>query len=178
MTQVGNVLAGLEFCIFRLIEYFFISIFDCFLWIFLMIVCDTNIIVRAARSLTSASGFILQGMLRGTIPFAVSPPLIFEYEDVLKRAEVLAGHYSIEQIDVILDAVCSKATITQPWFGFRPFLDDPDDDMVIECALAAGATTIVTYDRHFNNPAVSAFGLNVSTATEYVHNLLQRNPRG
>ncbi|MFQ6043462.1 MAG: hypothetical protein ACE5PV_21620 [Candidatus Poribacteria bacterium] len=29
-------------------------------------------------------------------------------------------------------------------------VDDPDDDIIIACALAGNATHIVTYDSHFN----------------------------
>lgn len=82
-----------------------------------------------------------------------------------------------EQVDILVDALCSVAKAALPWFRFRPFLADPKDDLFVECALAAGADIIVTNDRHFNHPAVRAFGLRTATAAEIVNELdLQRKP--
>ena len=56
-----------------------------------------------------------------------------------------------EEIDVVLDAVFKSAKLVSPWFRFRLFLNDPKDDLYIECDLAAAARTIVTSDRHFDH---------------------------
>ncbi|WP_199266671.1 PIN domain-containing protein [Antarcticirhabdus aurantiaca] len=100
-----------------------------------MIVVDTNVILRGVRSNAGASGAILKAMLAGQLAFAATPSLILEYEDVLKRPSSLEG-LGIEagMIDTILDAIASMAYETHPWFRFRPFLDDPKDDLIIECA--------------------------------------------
>ncbi|MBO9097784.1 MULTISPECIES: putative toxin-antitoxin system toxin component, PIN family [unclassified Rhizobium] len=115
-----------------------------------MIVADANVILRGIRSRDGASGFVLREMLLGSIPFAMSPAVVLEYEDVLKRPGLAGLYTSAVEIDVILDALCAMATLIQPWFRFRPFLDDPKDDLIVECALAAGANLIVTDDRHFD----------------------------
>ncbi|PZM17129.1 PIN family protein [Rhizobium tubonense] len=135
-----------------------------------MIVADANVILRGIRSREGASGFILREMLLGSIPFALSPAVVLEYEDVLKRPGLLGTPptASTEQIDVILDALCAAANIVSPWYRYRPFLDDPKDDLLIECALAAGARLIVTDDRHFRHPAVARFGLVAISAQEFV----------
>lgn len=135
-----------------------------------MIVADANIILRGIRSRESASGYVLREMLLGGIAFALSSAVVLEYEDILKRRGLLGEPPSLStsEVDVILDALCAKAFLVSPWFRYRPFLDDPKDDLVIECALAAGAGTIVTYDRHFQHPAVSGFGVEAVTAQEFV----------
>ncbi|WP_331000924.1 MULTISPECIES: PIN domain-containing protein [Rhizobium] len=74
----------------------------------------------------------------------------------------------------MLDAVFSQAHLVSPWFRFRPFLDDPKDDIYIECALAAGATFIVSSDRHFQHPAVRVFGMSVMRAGDFVAELTRR----
>lgn len=134
-----------------------------------MIVADTNIILRGVRSNASASGFILKAMLSGKLAFAVTPAVMLEYEEVLKRPSSLTG-LPIEdwQVDTILDAVAVMAHETRPWFRFRPFLGDPKDDLFIECALAAGVRVIVTDDRHFRHPDVAAFGITIRTASDFV----------
>lgn len=138
-----------------------------------MIVADTNVILRGVRSPQGASGFVLRGMLSGTIGFAASPAVILEYESVLKRSGALGEPAIIADadIDVILDALCAQAVEVSPSFRFRPFLDDPKDDIFIECALTSGAKLIVTDDRHFRHPAVAAFGLRALSAREFVTEL-------
>ncbi len=48
----------------------------------------------------------------------------------------------------ILDYVCSVAVRQDVFFLWRPLLRDPNDDMVAEVAVAAGAQAIVTYNRN------------------------------
>jgi predicted nucleic acid-binding protein len=136
---------------------------------FRMIVADANVILRGIRSQTGASGFILREMLLGFVPFALSPAVVLEYEDVLKRPGLLGTPpvASVEQVDIILHGLCARAKIVSPWFRYRPFLDDPKDDLFIECALAAGARLIVTDDKHFRHPAVAGFGLVAISAQEF-----------
>ena len=75
---------------------------------------------------------------------------------------------AMNEIDQVLDAIRAKAVAALPWFRFRPFLNDPKDDLYIECALAAGTRTIVTNDKHFRHPAVPAFGLRALRAGDFV----------
>lgn len=139
-----------------------------------MIVADTNVILRGVRSPQGASGFVLRGMLSGAVEFAASPALILEYEAVLKRAGGPNDRLvSAAEVDAIIDALCLRAVETVPWFSFRPFLADPKDDMVIDCALTAGVEIIVTDDRHFRHPAVAAFGLRACSAKVFVERLLK-----
>lgn len=135
-----------------------------------MIVVDANVILAAFRSSRGASHQLLRLMLEGRIEFAVSPAVALEYEDVLKRPGLLGKHpwINAEDIDVILDAVFSRAYVTSPWFRFRPFLSDPKDDLYVECALAAGASVIVSRDKHFDHPGLRAFGLVAMNARDYL----------
>jgi putative PIN family toxin of toxin-antitoxin system len=135
-----------------------------------MIVIDANIILAAIRSIHGASHELLRQMVAGRVAFAISPAVVLEYEDVLKRPGILGGASWIgrDEIDVVLDTLVTKATLVSPFFRFRPFLGDPKDDLYIECALAAGADTIITNDRHFADPLVEAFGLSVRNVGSYV----------
>lgn len=135
-----------------------------------MIVADANVLLSALRSRNGASYVVLRGMLTGDFRFALSPAIVFEYEDVLKRPGILGNTPWIkpEQIGEILDALCARGKLVEPWFNFRPFLNDPKDDPYIDCALASGARLILSLDRHFRHPAVAAFGLRVLSAGEYL----------
>ncbi|MCJ2012008.1 putative toxin-antitoxin system toxin component, PIN family [Methylobacterium sp. J-076] len=135
-----------------------------------MNVVDANVILSGLRSRNGASHAVLTEMLRGTIPFAVSPAVMVEYEDLLKRPGILGPEPWLrpEQIDAVLDALCDRLTPSCPFFRYRPFLSDPKDDLYIECAMAAAATVIVTHDRHFQDPAVPAFGIEVLSPREFI----------
>jgi len=135
-----------------------------------MIVADAHVILRGIRSRHGASGYILAEMLKGNIAFALSTTIVLEYEDVLGRPGLLGTPpiATRTQVEVILDALCARATLVSPWFRFRPFLDDPKDDPYVECALAAGAEYILTDDKHFRHPAVRRFGLKVLSARDFV----------
>ncbi|UWU17140.1 PIN domain-containing protein (plasmid) [Rhizobium sullae] len=141
-----------------------------------MIVVDPNVMLSALRSSRAASHQLLREMLVGDVPFAVSPAVALEYEDVLKRPGILGDEpwLSGDEIDTVLDAIFSQARLVSPWFRFRPFLADPKDDIYIECALAAGATFIVSSDRHFQHPAVKAFGMSVMRAGDFVAEITRR----
>lgn len=135
-----------------------------------MIVADTNVIVRGIRSPQGASGYILKEMLRGDIPFAISPAVVLEYEDVLSRPGMLGEPpvASREEIEIIIDAICTMAFKVSSYFRFRPFLDDPKDDLFVECAFAAGARIILTDDRHFRYGALQAFGVRAISARQFI----------
>tara|TARA_R110002020_G_scaffold36134_23_gene108711 strand:+ start:4628 stop:5056 length:429 start_codon:yes stop_codon:yes gene_type:complete len=141
-----------------------------------MIVVDVNVLLSAIRSSRGASHQLLRAMLAGQVPFAVSPAIALEYEAVVKRPGILGGEPWItgDEIDVLLDAIFSRSHLVSPWFRFRPFLSDPKDDIYLECALAAGAASIISNDRHFHDPAVRAFGLSVMGAGEFVAETMRR----
>jgi putative PIN family toxin of toxin-antitoxin system len=141
------------------------------------VVVDTNVILRAFRSKNGASHAILRSVLLAEFECALSPAIVLEYEDVLKRPGMLgpAPAFTESEIDAVLNAICAVAIPVVPWFRFRPFLNDPKDDLYVECALAGGASIIVTDDRHFRHPAVPAFGLTAMTAEDFVS--YQRRPK-
>lgn len=134
-----------------------------------MIVVDVNVVLAALRSSRGASHQILRAMLEGKLQFALSPAIALEYEDVLKRPGILGNSSTLSSsdIDIVLDALLGLANIVSPYFHFHPFLDDPKDDIYIDCALAAGATVIVSSDRHFRHPTVEAFGLSAMRSAEF-----------
>jgi putative PIN family toxin of toxin-antitoxin system len=111
-----------------------------------MYVFDTNVLVAVFHSRLGASHALMLGVLEGEIAVAVSVALFLEYEDVLKRRALKSGFWAGEdEIDAVLDAFVAKARlISTVRFVLRPMLKDPGDEMVLECAMQAGADAIVT----------------------------------
>jgi putative PIN family toxin of toxin-antitoxin system len=106
-------------------------------------VIDTNIIISAMRSTQGASHAILLAIHRRQFTPVISVPLLMEYEEVAKRPGMVP-HLTPVQIDILLDQICARAVEQRIFFNWRPFLPDPDDDMLVELAIASQAPCIVT----------------------------------
>lgn len=108
-------------------------------------VIDTCVLVSALRSNLGASFAILQAVRRGNIRIALSVALAIEYESVVLRPGLVPA-LAAEEIQIVLDALCSLAHPQKIFYTWRPFLPDPGDDLVLELAVAAGCTFIVTHN--------------------------------
>ena len=115
------------------------------------VVLDTNVV---------ASGFLWGGIPRQLLQAArdnqlrlfTSTTLLLELSDILGRAKfahkLAAAQLSIDQLVeryVLLTTVVHPAVITPA------ILDDPDDDHVLACAIAAAAELIVSGDKHLHS---------------------------
>jgi predicted nucleic acid-binding protein len=103
----------------------------------------------------------------GKFEINVSVPLIFEYEEVAKRPVGKKTGLRPNDVDDILDYVCSVANRRKVYYLWRPFLKDPKDDMVLELAVSAGCDIIVTYNKD-DFEGVEQFGVRVMTAQEFL----------
>jgi putative PIN family toxin of toxin-antitoxin system len=122
------------------------------------IVIDTNVLVAALRSRRGASFKLVSALPSDKFAIAISVPLVFEYEDALKRLESDA---IIEQdIGDFVDFLCEIGHHQKIFFLWRPFLSDPYDDHVLEVAVAAGCDTIVTYNKR-DFRGIEYFGIRI-----------------
>ncbi len=110
------------------------------------VVFDTNILIAAARSRQGAS-FALMSMLPSKrFELALSVSLYTEWQAVLTRSENLPAGMTPEDALSFLRYLASIAHLQDVFYLWRPRLKDPDDDMVLECAVAAGCSYIVTHN--------------------------------
>ena len=96
----------------------------------------------------------------------ISTALCLEYSDVLHRPGLLPS-YSPAQIDTFLDAFCAVAREAFLYFRWRPFLPDFKDDLVFECALAAGASHVITHNGG-DFISVRDFGISAVTPKDFM----------
>jgi putative PIN family toxin of toxin-antitoxin system len=108
------------------------------------VVVDTNVVVAGLRSRRGAAFRLLSEVGKDRFEIALSVPLVLEYEDALLRPQV--GRLGQAGVDAVLDYFCSVAHLQQIFFLWRPFLPDPKDDMVLELAVAARGSSIITYN--------------------------------
>ena len=102
---------------------------------------------------------------------ALSVPLVMEYEELCKRPGMVPN-LNPQQIDAILDMICSRGEEHRIYFGWRPFLPDLDDDMLVELAIAANAHYIVTSNLRDFEP-VERLGIRVLEPGAF-HRILPR----
>ncbi len=88
---------------------------------------------------------MLQAIGKDRLKLAMSTTLLFEYEDILKRNQIILG-LSDEEIEKILDYLCLQSEHQKIYFLWRPRLPDPEDDHLLELAVASGTKLIVTYN--------------------------------
>lgn len=110
------------------------------------IIIDTNVLVAALRSRSGASFKLLSLVDKGRFKIHLSVPLVLEYEDVLMRQ---LPHLILtkDEVGKLLNYLCSIASRHRIFFLWRPFLKDPKDEMVLELAVAASCTHIVTFNK-------------------------------
>jgi putative PIN family toxin of toxin-antitoxin system len=130
------------------------------------VVLDTSVLVAAWRSRTGASYALLTHLRAGDFEIAVSVPLVIEYEAVLLR-HLQDGGLSPKDVEVFVDYLCLVAKKQDIFFLWRPFLRDPDDDMLVEPAVAAQCVGIVTHNvRDF--AGVEKVGLRIFTPAVFL----------
>ncbi|TVQ88176.1 MAG: putative toxin-antitoxin system toxin component, PIN family [Chromatiaceae bacterium] len=123
------------------------------------IVLDTNVLYAGLYSASGCSHQVLRAVLDGRVQLVLSTPLLFEYEDVLKRNQAMLDLPG-NDIDIVLDQLCAMADFQAIYFLWRPCLPDAKDDLVLELAVAAQASRIVTFNAKDFRPA-SLFGIDV-----------------
>ena len=126
-----------------------------------MPVLDTNVLYAGLYSAGGRSYQLLKAISEGKVRIALSTPLLFEYEDVLKRNQAVLN-LSDAEVDVVLDNLCRLADFQAVYFLWRPCLPDVHDDMVLELAVAAQVQRIVSFNAKDFGPA-SRFGIEVVT---------------
>jgi len=122
------------------------------------VVIDTNVLLSALRSNRGASYSLISKLPFDKFELSVSVPLYTEYQDVLTRKEHLTGESTVAEILGFLRYLCKIANRQEIFFLWRPWLNDPKDDMVLELAVASGSNYIVTYNlKDFKN--IRSFGI-------------------
>lgn len=110
----------------------------------LQIVVDTNVLYTGLRSRQGAAHQLLRQIgVSSTFRIHLSVPLVLEYEEVAKRNARALG-LTYQDIDDILDYLCSVAGLHTIFYLWRPYLPDPDDDMLLELAVEADCNRLVT----------------------------------
>ena len=133
------------------------------------IVIDTNVIISAQRSKRGASAKLMSLIGTGCFEIHLSVSLVLEYEDVLcRQSNVL--RLTQEDVTDLIDALCALSHHHKIHFLWRPQLRDAGDELVLELAVAARYSYIVTYNRK-DFAGAEKFGLKVVTPKVFLQEI-------
>ena len=105
---------------------------------------DTNVLLSATLWDGSVAQKLLFDLIRKEVKIYSSSNILTEYQKVLKRD----FDFSDKDIADILEKVLNFVTLVLPKKKVDIVKNDPDDNKIVECALASGSKFIISYDNH------------------------------
>ncbi len=130
------------------------------------IVIDTNVIVSALKSRNGFSYKLLSIIDDERLQISISVPLILEYEDAIKRERFKIGLKQTE-LDAILDYICLIGRKREIFYLWRPYLKDPNDDLILELAVESESNFIITFNKS-DFRGIEKFGVKTLTPREFL----------
>jgi len=115
---------------------------------------------------------LVEAALAGLVEIAISTALVLEYEAVLTRPEHLrVSELALGEVEELLDSICELGVQVKVKWHWRPQLEDPDDEMVLETAINGFANAIVTFNRTDFIRAAMRFDLAVLSPREAIERI-------
>lgn len=138
----------------------------------MIVVLDTNI-VASATFWRGKPAQCLEAWARNQYELAVSHPILAEYEEVITRLSV---RYPEKQHTDWLSGIKQAGHLYLP-APLAASTADPDDEVFIECAVAARADYLVTGDKGHLLKLKEAGGVPIVAAPEFLRLLgIAENP--
>jgi len=109
------------------------------------LILDTSVLIAGLRSSRGAS-YALLGLV-GSERFSagLTAALVLEYEAVCMRSLDVLG-LTADDVREFLDYFCRVGKLAAVRFRMRPSVADPDDELVLEAAIATESEWIVTHN--------------------------------
>jgi len=110
-------------------------------------VLDTSVLVAAFLHPGGVNGRVL-ALAGERYELCLSPAILAEVRRVLSYPRLRRYGYSEEEVEEFLGTLRKAAFLVRRWPRIRVIREDPADDRVLACALAARADYIVSKDEH------------------------------
>ncbi len=112
----------------------------------MIVVVDTNVWVSSFINRNGYPATLRAAWLAGRFSIAVSPPLLDELAEVMRRPRLRRFHKaSDEQLETFLNQLVATALFVETTGQVR-LCRDPKDDFVLETAILSGANYLVSRD--------------------------------
>ena len=133
------------------------------------LVIDTNVFVSALLSTRSIPTLLLDEAGK-KYSLYISKEILSEVEDFISRKKF---GFSTQKISSAMEAILSYSEIINPGIKLNVIVSDPDDNKILECAIACNAQYIVSGDSHLLD--LREYGtlkiINPKTVLELLNNL-------
>lgn len=111
------------------------------------ITADTNFLVSATQWDNSVAYKLLLRLIKTDAEIFTTKEILNEFSEVLQRD----FEYNEKEVSEIIEKVMGFVTLVEPKEKLDIVKDDPDDNKVLECAIASNSEYILTYDKHLLN---------------------------
>src|SRR3989344_817354 len=108
------------------------------------VVFDTNVLISSTLWDNSSAQKLLARLVQNNIKNHISVDVLNEYKEVLRRD----FDYEHEKISEYINRILSFSELVEPVEKINYIIEDPDDNIILECAVEAQADYIVTYDKN------------------------------
>jgi putative PIN family toxin of toxin-antitoxin system len=124
------------------------------------VLCDTNVLVSAFIAGGPPSR-VVEAAIEGRVELVLADPVLDELERVLSTKLGFTAE-RVREIVVLLEELASERT-SAPTTPPEPITGDPDDDLILACAIDADAQIVVSGDRRHLLPVGEHRGVRIIT---------------
>ncbi len=109
----------------------------------MIVVCDTNVLISGLLFPGAAPDKIIRSILTNRLNNAISPDIVTE----LKRIVLTKMKINAEKTENLLQLIIRQSQMVYPSERLHVVKDDEEDNRILECAVTAKASFIVTGDK-------------------------------
>jgi putative PIN family toxin of toxin-antitoxin system len=135
-------------------------------------VLDTNVFVSAtlSKNPTSPTREVLERWQRGEFVLLICTPLAEEIVEKLLDHSITA-----DRVQALVERLAQLAEwVEVPAGKIESLLSDPDDNVIVACAVEGAANYLVTYDPHFDSLGGEYHGVKILKAIPFLE-ILRRS---
>jgi predicted nucleic acid-binding protein len=134
------------------------------------LIIDTSVLISGLRSSLGASYVLLDLVGSGRFNVGLTAALVLEYEATCMKS-LPALNLTADDVKELLDYFCHVGNLAAIRFRVRPSVADPDDELVLEAAIASGSEWIVTHNIRDMAAGAARYGIDVITPGEALRRL-------
>ncbi|MBD3202927.1 putative toxin-antitoxin system toxin component, PIN family [Candidatus Woesearchaeota archaeon] len=108
---------------------------------------DTNFLISSTQWNYSVAHKLLIKFIEQEVKIFTTKDILDEFEKVLERD----FKYDKTSSNNLIEKIISFVHLVEPKDKVDVIKDDPDDNIIIECALESNSEFIITYDKHLLN---------------------------
>lgn len=134
------------------------------------LILDTSVLISGLRSSLGGSFALLELVGSGRFTIGLTAALVLEYEATCMKS-LPALNLTADDLKELMDYFCQVGKLAAIRFQVRPSVADPDDELVLEAAIAAGCEWIVTHNIRDMAAGAARYGIEVITPGEALRRL-------